>query len=45
MRTMRLPALGLVTGIVGGMVVGFLQRSPVLVSGPAAGPDVPAPMG
>src|SRR5882672_9656469 len=31
------PALGLVTGIVGGLVVGFLQRSPVLVSGPAAG--------
>jgi MFS superfamily sulfate permease-like transporter len=31
------PALGLVTGIVGGLVVGLLQRSPVLVSGPAAG--------
>ncbi len=31
------PALGLVTGIVGGLVVGFLQGSPLQVSGPAAG--------
>ncbi|MDB5064409.1 MAG: sulfate transporter family protein [Chloroflexi bacterium] len=31
------PALGLVTGVVGGLVVGFLQGSPVSVSGPAAG--------
>ena len=31
------PALGLVTGIVGGLLVGFLQRSSALVSGPAAG--------
>ena len=36
------PALGLVTGIVGGLVVGFLQRSPALVSGPAAGLTVVA---
>src|SRR2546427_4392229 len=34
------PALGLITGIVGGLVVGFLQRSPALVSGPAAGLSV-----
>jgi MFS superfamily sulfate permease-like transporter len=31
------PALGLVTGIVGGLVVGFLAGSPLQVSGPAAG--------
>lgn len=31
------PALGLVTGIVGGLVVGFLAGQPLLVSGPAAG--------
>lgn len=31
------PALGLITGIVGGLLVGFLQGSPVAVSGPAAG--------
>src|SRR5262245_47638103 len=31
------PALGLVTGIIGGLVVGFLQGSPLQVSGPAAG--------
>ncbi|MEZ5365506.1 MAG: SulP family inorganic anion transporter [Bryobacterales bacterium] len=31
------PALGLVTGIVGGVVVGFLAGSPLQVSGPAAG--------
>lgn len=31
------PALGLVTGIVGGLVVGSLAGSPLQVSGPAAG--------
>jgi len=31
------PALGLITGIVGGLVVGFLAGSPLQVSGPAAG--------
>lgn len=31
------PAAGLVTGIVGGVLVGFLQGSPLQVSGPAAG--------
>jgi MFS superfamily sulfate permease-like transporter len=31
------PALGLITGIVGGLVVGSLGGSPLLVSGPAAG--------
>ncbi len=31
------PASGLVTGIVGGLVVGFLAGSPLQVSGPAAG--------
>lgn len=31
------PALGLVTGIVGGLVVGFLSGCPLQVSGPAAG--------
>ncbi len=31
------PALGIVTGIVGGLVVGFLQGAPLQVSGPAAG--------
>lgn len=31
------PALGLATGIVGGIVVGFLAGSPLQVSGPAAG--------
>src|SRR5262245_29212079 len=31
------PALGLVTGIIGGVVVGFLSGSPLQVSGPAAG--------
>ncbi|MCB9640831.1 MAG: SulP family inorganic anion transporter [Myxococcales bacterium] len=31
------PALGLWTGIVGGIVVGFLAGSPLQVSGPAAG--------
>lgn len=31
------PALGLVTGIVGGLVVGWLAGSPLQVSGPAAG--------
>jgi MFS superfamily sulfate permease-like transporter len=30
------PALGLVTGMVGGLVVGFLAGQPLLVSGPAA---------
>jgi MFS superfamily sulfate permease-like transporter len=31
------PAAGLITGIVGGLVVGFLAGSPLQVSGPAAG--------
>ena len=31
------PAAGLVTGIVGGLVVGFLAGKPLQVSGPAAG--------
>lgn len=31
------PAAGLVTGIIGGLVVGFLAGSPLQVSGPAAG--------
>src|SRR3954451_23099334 len=31
------PALGLITGIVGGLVVGFLAGCPLQVSGPAAG--------
>ncbi len=31
------PALGLITGIVGGLVVGCIQGSPLQVSGPAAG--------
>ncbi len=31
------PALGLITGIVGGLVVGFIAGSPLQVSGPAAG--------
>ncbi|MDQ6158193.1 SulP family inorganic anion transporter, partial [Pseudomonas aeruginosa] len=31
------PAKGLLTGIVGGLVVGFLAGSPLQVSGPAAG--------
>jgi len=31
------PAAGLVTGIIGGTLVGFLQGSPLQVSGPAAG--------
>ncbi len=31
------PALGLLTGIVGGVVVGFIAGSPLQVSGPAAG--------
>ena len=31
------PALGLVTGIVGGLIVGFLSGAPLQVSGPAAG--------
>ena len=31
------PAMGLVTGIVGGLVVGFLAGSPLQVNGPAAG--------
>lgn len=34
------PAAGLVTGIVGGLVVGFLAGSPLQVSGPAAGLSV-----
>ncbi|MEO0417678.1 MAG: SulP family inorganic anion transporter [Pseudomonadota bacterium] len=31
------PALGLATGIIGGLVVGFVAGSPLQVSGPAAG--------
>src|SRR5687767_7913244 len=31
------PAAGLITGIVGGLLVGFLAGSPLQVSGPAAG--------
>ncbi len=31
------PAAGLITGIIGGLVVGFLAGSPLQVSGPAAG--------
>lgn len=31
------PALGLITGIVGGLVVGFISGAPLQVSGPAAG--------
>src|SRR5512142_1782894 len=31
------PTAGLITGIVGGLVVGFLAGSPLQVSGPAAG--------
>lgn len=31
------PATGLITGIIGGLVVGFLSGSPLQVSGPAAG--------
>lgn len=31
------PARGLITGIIGGLVVGFLSGSPLQVSGPAAG--------
>lgn len=31
------PALGLITGIIGGLVVGFIAGSPLQVSGPAAG--------
>lgn len=31
------PALGLITGMVGGLVVGFFAGSPLQVSGPAAG--------
>ncbi len=31
------PALGLATGIIGGLVVGFIAGSPLQVSGPAAG--------
>lgn len=31
------PALGLITGIVGGLIVGAIAGSPLQVSGPAAG--------
>ena len=34
------PAMGLITGIIGGLVVGFLAGSPLQVSGPAAGLSV-----
>lgn len=34
------PALGLITGIVGGLLVGAVSGSPLLVSGPAAGMTV-----
>src|SRR5687768_12236215 len=33
-------AVGIITGIVGGLVVGFLSGSPLQVSGPAAGLSV-----
>jgi MFS superfamily sulfate permease-like transporter len=36
-RLGRAPEKGLVTGIIGGIVVGFLAGSPLQVSGPAAG--------
>ena len=31
------PALGLITGVIGGLLVGFLSGAPLQVSGPAAG--------
>src|SRR5215510_9856517 len=34
------PTAGIITGIVGGLVVGFLAGSPLQVSGPAAGLSV-----
>ena len=34
------PAAGLVTGIIGGLVVGFITGAPLQVSGPAAGLSV-----
>lgn len=34
------PATGLITGMIGGLVVGFLQGAPLQVSGPAAGLSV-----
>src|SRR5438552_1767333 len=34
------PAAGILTGILGGLVVGFLSGSPLQVSGPAAGLSV-----
>jgi MFS superfamily sulfate permease-like transporter len=34
------PALGLITGVIGGIVVGTIAGSPLLVSGPAAGLSV-----
>ena len=34
------PAAGLITGVIGGLIVGFLQGSPLQVSGPAAGLSV-----
>src|SRR5918992_4522689 len=36
----RAAAVGILTGIVGGLVVGFLSGSPLQVSGPAAGLSV-----
>src|SRR5262245_42027659 len=33
----RAAAVGIITGIVGGLVVGFISGSPLQVSGPAAG--------
>jgi len=34
------PTAGIITGIIGGLVVGFLAGSPLQVSGPAAGLSV-----
>jgi MFS superfamily sulfate permease-like transporter len=34
------PTAGIITGIIGGIVVGFLAGSPLQVSGPAAGLSV-----
>ena len=38
------PEKGLVTGIIGGLVVGLLSGSPLQVSGPAAGLAVMPPL-
>ena len=36
----RIAAVGIITGIIGGLIVGFLSGSPLQVSGPAAGLSV-----